>query len=107
MPTRAKAKRAPAGPGRELADQLFDALDRAGRAPRPGARDLPELTGVLPRGGFGEPQENVLAKAIDLLVGAGKAFGHGNSIVMEATLDADGPRLAPLRTGTAVEGAAR
>lgn len=89
--------------GEELAHQLFQAIKDAGAVPLPGARDLPVLDGLTAKGGFTQPQENVLLKTIDILRTSGRAYVRGEMIVLELRrLDSSGMGLAPLRTGSVV-----
>lgn len=90
--------------GDEVEQQLFQALKEADAAPLPGARDLPLLIGIKPSGGFTQPQENVLVKALDILVESNRLYVYGDTVVQETQrLDGSGARLAPLRTGSVVE----
>jgi hypothetical protein len=94
----------PATVGRELEDQLLQAIREAKVAPLPGARDLPVLFGLKARGGFTEPQENVLLKAVTILVASGRVYVYGDTVVLQVQrLDSNGIRLAPLRTGSVTE----
>src|SRR5262245_19499597 len=65
-------------PGKELEEQLLQAIHAAGQAPLPGARDLPVLRGIDRRGDFLQPQENVLVLAANILVQSGKVFTFGD-----------------------------
>jgi hypothetical protein len=94
--------------GEELEGQLLQAIREADRAPLPGARCLPVLCGARLRGGFTEPAENVLVRAVTILVESGRAYVYGDTIVLETQrLDGGGAGLAPLRTGPAVAAGAQ
>lgn len=99
----ASSKPKPKTVGQEFADQLNDSLQKAIHAPLAGARDLPKLTGLKLHGGFLEPQENVLLRATNILVGSGRVFRYGNTIVIEhPRFDGCGMTLASIREGTVV-----
>lgn len=90
--------------GDELEEQLHEALRAADRSPLPGARSLPVLYGLTPSGLFTQPQENVLLKAVNIMEECGRVFVYGTTVVLElGHLDQTGLRLAPLRSGSAVE----
>jgi hypothetical protein len=90
--------------GDEVAEQLFQAIRAVGQAPRPGARPLPVLQGLTPKGAFTQPQENVLLDAVSILVHSGRVYRYGDAVVLETErLDGGGSRLAPLRSGAKVE----
>ena len=87
-----------------MADRLYEGLSAASSVPIAGARDLPALTGLNPRGIFLDSVENVLARATSLLRGSQRIFKYGNSIVMETKdLAGAGQRLIPLRTDKRIE----
>jgi len=93
--------------GAELENQLFQALEEADRAPLPGARSLPILHGPMPKGGFTQPQENVLVRATQILAQSGRIYSYGDTKVMQTDGLADNPGvLTPLRTGSIVEAGA-
>jgi hypothetical protein len=82
--------------GRELVDALEAAVRRLAAALRPGARNLPVLTGLTPGTGFTAPLENVRARATEILAASGRVYRHGYRVV----LDTDPPgELLPLREG--------
>src|SRR4051794_35674673 len=90
--------------GKELEEQLFQAIKAAQQAPLPGARQLPVLGGLSPKGGFTMPQENVLLQAVKHVADSGRVYLYGGTIVLEVEgLDGNGRALAPLRTGAVVE----
>jgi hypothetical protein len=90
--------------GETLADQFFAALHGAANAPVAGARDLPVLEGLMRSGGFHEPQENVLAKAIELLRSGNRVFTYGSSVVLEyPQFGGQGRQLVTLRNGASIE----
>jgi hypothetical protein len=89
--------------GEELETQFFLAIKEANRALLPGARDLPVLFGVKPKGGFSQPQDNVILQAVNILEETGRAYVYGDTVVLQVQgLDGSGMRLAPLRTGSIV-----
>ena len=61
------AKKQQPSRGEELASRLFAAIQTVRNAPRPGARDLPCLSGVTRNGVFTYLQENVLQDSIEIL----------------------------------------
>jgi hypothetical protein len=90
--------------GDELEGQLRQAIRDVDRAPLPGARDLPVLTGIDRRGDFVDPQENVLMRAAEILLKSRRVFTYGNTAVMQiAGLEGTGDTLVPLRTGPIIE----
>jgi hypothetical protein len=90
--------------GEEQEEQLRQAIRDADRAPLPGARHLPVLTGLKPRGGFVASQENVLVRAAQLLQESGRVYVYGETIRLETpSLGGNGLWLAPLRSGLVVE----
>jgi hypothetical protein len=91
-------------PGDELERQLFRALEEADNAPLPGARTLPILHGLKPKGGFTQPQENILLRATEILMESGRIYAYGDTLVMQTDRRDDIPGvLTPLRTGSIVE----
>ena len=78
--------------------QLVEAINSVRRAPLPGTRDLPLLVGVTPKGDCVEPLENVLAKAIDILVASRRVFIFDGDLVLEIEdTHGSGKRLVQLR----------
>jgi len=95
-------------PGDELEYQLFQALKQAQNAPLLGARDLPVMGGLDRQGTFTDPQENVLVRATEILVGSAQVFTYGNSVVMQRGEPTTSEvSLAALRSGTEIETSAR
>lgn len=90
--------------GGQIEEQVAQALRDLAAVPLPGGRDLPILTGLDPRGAtYFEPQENVLIKAIDILVASGRVFRYGNSIVVDSEHISDSDRyLNVLRAGSSI-----
>jgi hypothetical protein len=94
----------PKTPGEELEGQLTQAIHQAQQAPAPGARQLPVLQSLSPKGGFTVPQDNVLLQTAGYLAASGRVYVYGDSIMLEMEgLEGQGRRLAPLRRGARVE----
>ena len=90
--------------GQELEEQLKEAIRQASNAPLPGARDLPILLGLKAKGGFSLSVENVLLQATEFVVGSGRIYRYGDSIVLQVQrLDRAGSCLIQLRIGGSVE----
>jgi hypothetical protein len=88
--------------GRDLAQRLQAACAQAGHTPLPGARDLPVLRGLTPKSVTDEPLENVLARAIAILVASKCVFLYGEDIYYE-WIEGMTRRLVPLSRGNLVE----
>lgn len=88
--------------GATLANRIRRGRQRAERAARPGARELPILHGVTRYCEFRLPQENVLAAAGEILVESGRVYTYGSSIVVEIG-DAGERRLVTVANDGRVE----
>jgi hypothetical protein len=88
--------------GCDLAQRLHDGHAIAGRAPLPGARDIPLLTGLTPRCIYLEPLENVRKRATEILVESRRVYMYGNDISYER-IDGSNRCLVPLTQGGVVE----
>lgn len=89
--------------GAEMETQLRDAIRELGQVPHDEARPLPFLTGLRANGSLQEPLDNVLLRALDLLIASQRVFLFGSSIVLEIErIDGDGRGLVTLCTGTDV-----
>lgn len=89
--------------GAEIEAQIAQAIRDLATVPLPGGRDLPVLTGLLQIGRYTEPQDNVLLKAIDLLIKSERVFAYGNTVVIDTPCSrGDGRELRPLRTGSSI-----
>jgi hypothetical protein len=103
----ATTKKVTGSRGRDLANRLLDALAEVASDPLPGARQLPVLNGVSPKGLTACPLENILASAIGLLAESRRIFTYGNSVVIEVdSQDGADRSLVNLRTGTQVDSGA-
>jgi hypothetical protein len=92
--------------GKELADRLAQGVQDVARAPLPGARKLPVLMTVNPRGEAIGLFENGLTEAADILVASNRVFTLGDGVVQEVGQPGEGMdchRLVPLRTGYRIE----
>jgi hypothetical protein len=88
--------------GRDLAQRLRAGCALAGRAPTPGARDLPVLTGLTPTSLFLEPLENVRDQATRILLDSERVYLYGDDVVLEAIVGSD-RRLVPLARYAAID----
>ena len=87
--------------GDELAARLRGGLQSLGRVLVPGARDLPVVTGVTPKGLFTDPLENVLASIAQTLVESRRVLARDGSVYLEVG-EGDQRRLVALADGTVV-----
>lgn len=100
--TTTKAK--PRSRGSDLAGRLREGIQEATSAPLPGARQLPVLHEITPKGECASNLENALAQVTTILDKSNRVFTFGDAIVIEVDRhDGTGPRLVPLRTGGRVE----
>jgi hypothetical protein len=69
--------------GCDLTERLYEGRAEANSALRPGARQLPVLQGLTANCLFNMPLENVLSATREILVGTGRVFEYGSSIVAD------------------------
>ena len=63
-----------------LAQQLTSAIRAEGQLPQPGARELPILHGLTKHGEFLELADNVLLRAVEMLVASGRVYTWGDQV---------------------------
>lgn len=88
--------------GADLAARLFGGIRQAEQATRPGARELPMVSGLTPTCQFYRPMENVLLETRDILISSQILFIHGPDIAVEVTTGID-RSLVTLTAGYQIE----
>ena len=88
--------------GAALASRFYEARQRASRAHRPGARDLPIVSGLNAQCQSVVPLENVWVEVQGILVGTERVFCYGNNVVLEVGQGEDAT-LVVLSTGQFIE----
>jgi hypothetical protein len=88
--------------GQDLVRRLRDGRRRAEGSLKPGARDLPVLSGVSPNCLFARPMENVLVDAGQILVESQQVFSYGDGIYQEVC-ERRCRSLMPLARGGEIE----